>query len=238
MLRRSCPFLWREIGRYLWPGWAGSLHAHGGLREEFPMTHVLGIDVSKAKLDVALRRPDGKLRSKVVENSPSGFVTLAAWLDTHGVTQVHAYMEATGSYWEAVAEYLADAGHTVSVVNPAQIKAFGGAGLVRTKTDRLDARLIAAFCVAQYPPPWQAPPPAVRTLRALCRPPGCPGRHAHPGAQPAGGGRRHGPGRHRGPPGLSGAGPGRHRSGHRPADRRRSGAGQSAGTAQQHSRPG
>ena len=34
-----------------------------------------------------------------------------------------------------MAEYLADAGHTVSVVNPAQIKAFGGAGLVRTKTN-------------------------------------------------------------------------------------------------------
>ena len=131
------------------------------------MTHVVGIDVSKAKLDVALCRPDGKFRSKVVENSPSGFVTLTAWLGTHGVTQAHACMEATGTYWEAVAEYLVDAGHTVSVVNPAQIKAFGGAGLVRTKTDRVDAKLIAAFCVAQQPPPWQAPPPAVRALRAL-----------------------------------------------------------------------
>jgi transposase len=131
------------------------------------MTPVLGIDVSKAKLDVALRRPDGKLRSKVVENSPSGFVALTDWLDTHGVHRLHACMEATGIYWEAVAEYLADAGHTVSVVNPAQIKAFGGAGLVRTKTDRVDAKLIAAFCVAQSPPPWQAPPAAVRALRAL-----------------------------------------------------------------------
>ena len=118
------------------------------------MTHVVGIDVSKAKLDVALRRPDGKLRSKVVENSPSGFVALTAWLGTHGVTQVHACLEATGTYWEAVAEYLVDAGHTVSVVNPAQIKAFGSAGLVRTKTDRVDAKLIAAFCVALQPPPW------------------------------------------------------------------------------------
>ena len=72
------------------------------------MTHVLGIDVSKAKLAVALRRPDGKLRSKVVQNSPSGFVALTAWLDTHGVHRLHACMEATGIYWEAVAAYLAD----------------------------------------------------------------------------------------------------------------------------------
>ena len=131
------------------------------------MSHILGIDVSKAKLDVALRRPDGTLRSKVVENTPAGFGVLSAWLAAHGVDAVHACLEATGTYWEAVAQYLADAGHTVSVVNPAQIKAFGGAGLTRTKTDRVDAKLIAAFCAAQCPPPWQAPPASVRTLRAL-----------------------------------------------------------------------
>ena len=131
------------------------------------MSHILGIDVSKAKLDVALRRPDGTLRSKVVENTPAGFGVLSAWLAAHGVDAVHACLEATGTYWEAIAQYLADAGHTVSVVNPAQIKAFGGAGLTRTKTDRVDAKLIAAFCAAQCPPPWQAPPASVRTLRAL-----------------------------------------------------------------------
>lgn len=129
--------------------------------------HILGIDVAKAKLDLALRRPDGKWRSKVVENTPEGFARLDAWLAAHGVESVHACLEATGPYWQAAAEHLADAGHTVSVVNPAQIKAFGGAGLVRSKTDRVDARLIAAFCAAQRPPPWQVPPPSVRTLRAL-----------------------------------------------------------------------
>ena len=131
------------------------------------MTHILGIDVSKAKLDVALRRPDGKWRCKVVENTSAGFGVLRDWLASHGVSQVHVCLEATGTYWEAVAEYLADAGHTVSVVNPAQIKAFGGAGLTRSKTDRVDARLIADFCAAQRPLPWQAPPASVRTLRAL-----------------------------------------------------------------------
>ncbi len=129
--------------------------------------HILGIDVAKAKLDLALRRPDGTWRSKVVQNTPEGFARLDAWLAAHGVESVHACLEATGPYWQAAAEHLADAGHTVSVVNPAQIKAFGGAGLTRSKTDRVDARLIAAFCAAQCPPPWQAPPPSVRTLRAL-----------------------------------------------------------------------
>jgi len=129
--------------------------------------HILGIDVAKAKLDLALRRPDGKWRSTVVQNTPEGFARLDAWLAAHGVGPVHACLEATGLYWQAAAEHLADAGHTVSVVNPAQVKAFGGAGLTRSKTDRVDARLIGAFCAAQRPPPWQAPPPSVRTLRAL-----------------------------------------------------------------------
>lgn len=131
------------------------------------MKPVLGIDVAKAKLDIALRLPDGKTRSKVVENTPRGFETLSTWLTKHDVTELHVCMEATGTYWEAIAEFLTDAGHRVSVVNPAQIKAFGGATLVRTKTDKVDARLIAEFCVAQHPEPWRAPPPAIRELRAL-----------------------------------------------------------------------
>lgn len=131
------------------------------------MKSILGIDVAKAKLDVALQLVDGKIRSKVVDNTPQGFAVLSTWLNKYGVTDLHVCMEATGIYWEAVAEFLADAGHKVSVINPAQIKAFGAAELVRTKTDRVDARLIARFCMAQHPEPWQAPSPAIRELRAL-----------------------------------------------------------------------
>lgn len=131
------------------------------------MKAILGIDVSKDKLDVALRLVDGKMRSKVVANTPEGFAVLRAFLDKQNVTALHACMEATGIYWEACAEYLAEAGFTVSVVNPAQVKAFGRSRLQRTKTDKADARLIAEFCAAQVPEPWQAPSPALRELRAL-----------------------------------------------------------------------
>lgn len=128
----------------------------------------LGIDVAKAKLDCALRLPEGKLRHKVVENSPSGFQALNVWLAKQGATTTHVCMEATGIYWEAVAEYFAALpGFTVSVINPAQIKAFGASQMVRTKTDKVDARLIAQFCFERRPEPWQAPTPAEQTLRAL-----------------------------------------------------------------------
>src|SRR5262245_42937811 len=87
---------------------------------------IVGIDVAKAKLDVALRQPAGKWRTKVVANSPAGFAELRAWLAKHGLSCAHVCMEATGVYWERVAEDLADHGFAVSVMNPAQIKAFGG----------------------------------------------------------------------------------------------------------------
>lgn len=131
------------------------------------MSYILGIDVAKAKLDIALRLPNGKIRSKVVQNTPQGFQALSAWLGKYQVDTAPVCLEATNTYWEAVAEFLADAGHTVSVVNPAQIKAFGTASLTRTKSDRIDARLIAEFCATQHPAPWQPPSPAIRELRAL-----------------------------------------------------------------------
>ena len=146
------------------------------------MKHVLGIDVSKARLDLALKRPNGKFRTKTLANTPQGFAALSAWLSTETLDELHVCREATGTYWEAVAEYLADAGSTVSVVNPAQIKAFGAASLVRTKTDRVDARLIAEFCAAHCPTPWQAPSVALRELRALvAREAVRPGIEAHLG---------------------------------------------------------
>lgn len=132
------------------------------------MTHFyLGIDVAKAKLDCALRLPNGKFRAKVIANSPEGFALLAAWLKTHNATEPHACMEATGIYWEAVAQFLSAKGLTVSVVNPAQIKAYGTSCLIRTKTDKADAKLIASFCAERNPAPWQAPSEAGLTLRAL-----------------------------------------------------------------------
>ena len=80
--------------------------------------HFLGIDVAKAKLDCALLK-DGKCRNKTVPNNPEGFAELSQWLARQGAAQAHACMEATGVYWEDAAQALADASHTVSVVNPA-----------------------------------------------------------------------------------------------------------------------
>ena len=124
-------------------------------------------DSAKAKRDMALQRPDGRIRSQVVAHTDAGFAELQAWLTRHDATGAHVCMEATGTYWEAVAAVLADAGYAVSVVNPARIKAYSAARQVRTQTDAVDARLIADFCARQRPPLWTPPSPAQRELRAL-----------------------------------------------------------------------
>ena len=106
---------------------------------------VLGIDVSKKTLDTALIF-DNRTFSKQFQNSSEGFKLLAAWLASLHITEVHACLEATGIYGEAVALFLHESGHRVSVVNPLRIKGFAQSNMQRNKTDRLDARLIASFC--------------------------------------------------------------------------------------------
>lgn len=132
------------------------------------MKTVLGIDMAKNKFDVALLN-NGKFKSKVFENNPSGFSSLIAWLATNGVETVHACMEATGSYGEVLARFLYEAGHSVSLTNPARIKAFGESELLRTKNDKTDAKLIARFCEKMIPTLWQPPPAEVEYLRGLGR---------------------------------------------------------------------
>jgi transposase len=133
------------------------------------MLPVLGIDLAKAKYDVALQCRDGKVRHKAFRNTPEGHAQLLAWLARQAEAPVHACLEATGPYGEAVALALADAGHTVSIVNPLAIKAYGQSELSRAKTDRADAGLILRYCVAQRPPAWVPLAPEIRTLQALVR---------------------------------------------------------------------
>jgi transposase len=130
---------------------------------------VLGIDISKLKFNACLINSAGKLRHKLFPNTATGFVQLKEWLSKQGTQRAHVCLEATGTYGEPLALFLHEAGQTVSVINPAAIKAFAQSRLSRTKTDKVDAELIARFCQAQGPPAWSPPPAEVRELQALVR---------------------------------------------------------------------
>ena len=128
---------------------------------------IVGIDVAKLKLDVALLN-EGKLKSKVFSNAPEGFRELNTWLIAKGAQpeSSHLCMEATGPYSETVATFLSEAGWPVSVVNPARVKGFAQGELARNKTDRADAALLARFCAAMHPDLWTPPAAEWRELRA------------------------------------------------------------------------
>jgi transposase len=130
---------------------------------------ILGIDLAKLTFDVTLLRAAETHRHAQFPNTPTGFLQLQDWLHAQGVTQVHACMEATNIYWEALATFLHTQGHTVSVVNPARIKGFAQSQLQRNKTDKQDSATIALFCAQQCPAAWTPPSAAQRTLRALVR---------------------------------------------------------------------
>ena len=92
-----------------------------------------------------------------------------AWLQKQNVDHVHVCLEASSTYGDELATSMHDAGHTVSIVNPARIKGFARSELLRTKNDKVDAGLIARFCHAMHPEPWTPVPPEMRHLQSLVR---------------------------------------------------------------------
>jgi transposase len=129
---------------------------------------VLGIDIAKRKFDCALLFGE-RFRTKVFENNASGIEACVSWIARHAGQPVHACIEATGPYAQALAEALFDGGHTVSLINPARSRAFSESLGVRSKTDAVDARTLAKLCQALKPEPWIPAAKSVRELQELVR---------------------------------------------------------------------
>lgn len=129
---------------------------------------VLGIDVSKETLDVAVEE-HGSIRCGQFANHAKGHMQLDAWLQKQGTSPAHVCLEATGQYGDKIAKYLYEQGYRVSVVNPAKIKHYGSSKLRRNKTDKADAQLIAEYCRRENPEMWSPPPASFKDLQALVR---------------------------------------------------------------------
>jgi transposase len=108
------------------------------IRRDHMSECILGVDIAKRKFDVALLIND-KLKHKVLTNNEEGFEALMAWLRKQGVDHVHVCLEASSTYGDELATSMRDAGHTVSIVNPARIKGFAQSELMRSKNDKVDA---------------------------------------------------------------------------------------------------
>ncbi len=119
--------------------------------------HFAGIDVSKAYLDIRLTR---EKRSRRFSNDPAGFAALAAHL---GPAPHLIVLEPTGRYHHAVWKALAAAGHQVAPINPLHVRRFAESEGELSKTDALDAAVLARMAVERQP--TAKPPPSEEQLR-------------------------------------------------------------------------
>ena len=122
----------------------------------------VGIDVSKARLDVALRPGD---ESFSVTNNQRAIAALVKRLKKLHVGRI--VLEASGGYEIAAASELAAAGLPVAVVNPRQVRDFARATGRLAKTDAIDARVLAHFAELIQPQTRPLPDAQTRELMAL-----------------------------------------------------------------------
>ncbi len=123
---------------------------------------VVGIDVAKARLDLAVR-PSGEQRQ--VSNDASGIAEVVTYLQE--VAPQVIVLEATGGYEVPVVAELGTAGLAVAVVTPRQVRDFAKASGRLAKTDRLDAQVLAHFAEALHPVPRPLPDAQGQEVAAL-----------------------------------------------------------------------
>lgn len=131
-------------------------------------TRLAGLDVGAKTLTLAIRKDGKTLKPRDFANAPSGHAGLIQALRQAKVT--HMCIEATGVYHLDVAVALHDAGgFQVMVVNPKAARRFAEAMMSRTKTDPVDAALLAEFAERMPFVAWVRPADEVLALRAFGR---------------------------------------------------------------------
>jgi transposase len=122
----------------------------------------VGVDIAFREFTAASLVAGAKptRESRPYAQTGPGFERFHRRLQESGVApgDILVVMEATGSYWIALATTLYHAGYAVSVINPAQAHYFAKAQLKRAKNDALDAQTIAELAQALVPACWTPPP--------------------------------------------------------------------------------
>lgn len=129
---------------------------------------VAGIDVSAKKLDLCIQKNDRNGKVKSFANTPEGHRAIIKILKKAKIQRV--CLEATGVYHLDLAVALYDANRfEVMVVNPKAARRFAEATLTRTKTDVIDARLLAEYGKRMPFTPWKRPSNDILAIRACAR---------------------------------------------------------------------
>lgn len=105
------------------------------------------------------------------ENNKKGFNNMEKWLKSFDLKteEFHFTMEATGVYYEKIANYLYLKNHSIHVVLANKIKRFTESLDVKSKTDKIDSKNIAQFGIERKLKNWQPPIPYFAELKSLTR---------------------------------------------------------------------
>jgi transposase len=142
-----------------------------------PVKQSVGIDVSKKDLSVCFSNLEQgqrvRIRStKTFPNTSAGFRKLDSWIRSQRKDAGVPFcilMEATGVYYEEVAYFLKAQGWEVSVLLPNKTKAFAKSLDYKSKTDAIDAKILAQMALERSLPVWEPLSPKMLTLKRLCR---------------------------------------------------------------------
>lgn len=130
--------------------------------------NILGLDVSQDTLDCYLIKQKGITDYLKVSNDSHGFKHIVEWLKQHRIRKIAVCMEATGIYYEKAAYYFNQL-YAVYVVNPLKTKEYAKSRFQRTKTDKIDAKLIAEYAQRHRDilQPYQKPTEQQQRLQRL-----------------------------------------------------------------------
>ena len=156
---------------------AGRTSASTGTKEKSPVLgQCLGIDTSKLTLDLCFSQKKESREviikgTRKVNNSKSGFSSIVSYIERFRVADVpfSVVLEYTGVYHEKLAQYLYDAGYSVSIVLPNKSHNYAKSLNIKTKTDKSDAKILAQLGLERELGIWEPCTPNMLSLRSLTR---------------------------------------------------------------------
>jgi len=124
----------------------------------------VGIDISKLTFDVAIKNETGNYTHYKLSNDSVGFKQLMTLLNAKIDCCV---MEASGPYYLKLATFLHEKEVGISVINPLVIRRFSQMRMMRTKTDKKDAVMIAEYGKTEHPTQWKPEESYVLELKQM-----------------------------------------------------------------------
>lgn len=136
----------------------------------------VGIDVSKDCFDACFCQKESGQAFRVISSrkfnyNANGLHQMHLWAQRHhsGSCELHLVMEATGVYYEELAYFLQSQAYRVSVMLPNRTNAYARSLDYKSKTDRIDAKMLAQLSLERDLPQWIPVGDSMLTIKRLCR---------------------------------------------------------------------